>query len=34
MNSQLVHDSKEEEYMMARSRWFNRDETGYRVGLL
>jgi pimeloyl-ACP methyl ester carboxylesterase len=34
MNSQLVPDSKEEEYMMARSRWFNRDETGYRVGLL
>jgi len=31
MNSQLVHYSREEEYIMARSRWFIKEETGYRV---
>ena len=31
MHSQLVHYSREEEAMMARSRWFDKDETGYRV---
>jgi pimeloyl-ACP methyl ester carboxylesterase len=33
MNSQLVHYSKEEEHMIARSRWFWKEETGYRVSL-
>jgi pimeloyl-ACP methyl ester carboxylesterase len=31
MHSQLVHYSREEEAMMARSRWFDKGETGYRV---
>ena len=31
MHSQLVHYSREEEAMMARSRWFDKEETGYRV---
>jgi pimeloyl-ACP methyl ester carboxylesterase len=31
MHSQLVHYSREEETMMARSRWFEKEETGYRV---
>ena len=31
MNSQLVHYSKGEEAMIARSRWFEKDESGYRV---
>jgi hypothetical protein len=31
MNSQLISYTKEEEAMIARSRWFNEEETGYRV---
>ena len=31
MHSQLVHYSREEEAMMARSRWFDKKESGYRV---
>jgi pimeloyl-ACP methyl ester carboxylesterase len=31
MHSQLVHYSQEEEALMARSRWFDKGETGYRV---
>jgi hypothetical protein len=31
MHSQLVHYSKEEEALMARSRWFVEKEVGYRV---
>jgi len=31
MNSQLVHYSKEEEAMIARTRWFEKEESGYRV---
>jgi len=31
MHSQLVHYSREEEAMMARSQWFDKEETGYRV---
>ena len=31
MHSQLVSYSAEEEYIMARTRWFAREETGYRV---
>ena len=34
MHSQLVHYSKEEEYMIARSQWFLKGETGYRVFVL
>ena len=33
MHSQLVHYSQEEEAMMARSRWFDAQESGYRVTL-
>jgi len=33
MHSQLVHYSREEENMMARSRWFDKEESGYRVCL-
>lgn len=31
MNSQLISYTKEEEAMISRSRWFNEEETGYRV---
>jgi pimeloyl-ACP methyl ester carboxylesterase len=31
MHSQLVSYTAEEEYLMARTRWFDREETGYRV---
>jgi pimeloyl-ACP methyl ester carboxylesterase len=31
MHSQLVHYSAEEEVMIARSQWFEKEESGYRV---
>ena len=33
MHSQLVHYSREEENLMARTRWFDKEESGYRVCL-